>query len=254
MVDTNNNIATSNEYFSGANAKVYFGDVWVEELASIQYTISENVQPIFGFHSYTYDRVARGNRYVSGQFVINFTENGYLQTILNSLSLSSEGDEDYGYANDVSYYTNGDDSSKTISKLLKSNGGETYSDMVNSLKQSFWGDTSTGGLSQSKFEKESTSHFYPGEDNPLNRNGFNVLIDFSPDMTNSDLITCLEGNGTGVSAYNTMRTIIGVHINSMSQVLNNDGQVIQEIYSFIAKDLDGDIYQASLPVGTTYFE
>ena len=56
-------------YFSGANVRVYFGDVWVEEMASIQFSVQENVAPIYGFNSYMFDKVARGTRLVSGTFV-----------------------------------------------------------------------------------------------------------------------------------------------------------------------------------------
>lgn len=52
--------------------------------------------------------------------------------------------------------------------------------------------------------------------------------------------------GTGVSIYNTIRTIVGVHIKSSQQVLNNDGNPIQERFEFTARDLDGDVTSSSL--------
>ena len=66
------------EYFSGANVKVYFGDVWVDQIQAISFTLQEQVAPIYGFSSYTFDRISRGSRMVQGQFTIHFTERNTL--------------------------------------------------------------------------------------------------------------------------------------------------------------------------------
>ncbi|MGN0357148.1 MAG: hypothetical protein ACI4E0_04930 [Blautia sp.] len=78
--------STITNYYSGTDARIYFGDIWVDEIVEIEFGLQEQVAPIYGYGSYTWDVVARGNRVVVGQFAINFKEVGYLQTILNSLS------------------------------------------------------------------------------------------------------------------------------------------------------------------------
>lgn len=73
------------EYFTGADVAVYFGDTWVDEITGMQFTLQENVRPIFGYASRTWDGVARGSRVVQGQIRIAFKEAGYLYTIMDHL-------------------------------------------------------------------------------------------------------------------------------------------------------------------------
>src|SRR5699024_1882125 len=122
------------EYFSGANVKVYFGDVWLDQLVNISFSMQEQVAPIYGFNSYTFDRISRGSRMVQGQFTINFTENGYMQSILKragdsmqSVTRQIAAEEPNNYMQDIDEY-------KTIKDLLTINSKETYMEQVNALK------------------------------------------------------------------------------------------------------------------------
>ena len=74
------------DYFSGSDVTVYFGDVWADDIVSLSFTLEEKVLPIYGYASYTYDEVARGNRLVSGQFTVAFKEVGWLYTILDHVA------------------------------------------------------------------------------------------------------------------------------------------------------------------------
>ena len=69
-------------YYSVIDAEVYFGNEYVEDIHDISWTIIQNVMPIFGYNSYTYDEIARGNRVIQGNFLINFTSPNYLFAIL----------------------------------------------------------------------------------------------------------------------------------------------------------------------------
>ena len=35
------------EYFSGCDVSVYFGDAWIDEIVSINFALMEYVQPVF---------------------------------------------------------------------------------------------------------------------------------------------------------------------------------------------------------------
>ena len=94
------------EYFSGADLSIYFGDVWVDELISLQFTLLEQVRPVYGYASRTWDWIARGNRIVAGQFKIAFKEAGYLTTILSHLGMLEDGDNPI--APKLAYYMHGD--------------------------------------------------------------------------------------------------------------------------------------------------
>ena len=71
-------------YYSVIDAEVYFGNEYVEDVHDIHWGIQQNVQPLFGYNSYTYDEVARGNRLIVGSFTIVFTSPNYLFSILQA--------------------------------------------------------------------------------------------------------------------------------------------------------------------------
>lgn len=71
-------------YYSVIDAEIYFGNEYVEDVADVSWQIIQNVQPLFGYNSYTYDEIARGNRLIHGSFLINFTNPNYLFAILEA--------------------------------------------------------------------------------------------------------------------------------------------------------------------------
>ena len=78
------NSAYIKRYFSVIDAEVYFGNEYVEDIHDINWSVQQQVMPLFGFNSYTYDEVARGNRIIVGSFTINFTSPNYLFSILKA--------------------------------------------------------------------------------------------------------------------------------------------------------------------------
>lgn len=71
-------------YFSVLDAEIYFGNQFVEDVAHIDWQVQQNNMPLFGYNSYTYDEMARGNRIIAGSFDINFTTPKYLYQILQA--------------------------------------------------------------------------------------------------------------------------------------------------------------------------
>lgn len=73
------------QYFTGSDVTLYFGDTWVDDVTGIEFTLYEEVTPIYGYASRTWDYVSRGKRLVNGTFRIAFKESGYLYTIFEHL-------------------------------------------------------------------------------------------------------------------------------------------------------------------------
>lgn len=245
------------EYFSGANVRVYFGDVWVDQLASIGFEMKEEVAPIYGFNSYKFDKVARGTRLVSGSFTITFTEIGYLQTILDRIASkvdSSSGNLLYKENRDaLKTDLNRNTPDRTIENILSMGKDGTYDSYIKSLKNSFWGSKSSSGntVTLSSMSKEYDTYYYPNADgtnkkNGLKENGFNILIDYSPDANQKDFEDCIKNASKSGSLYQTFRSIIGVHITGESQEISPNGDVLRQTYTFIARDLDGDVTELSM--------
>ncbi|MEN6526941.1 MAG: hypothetical protein ABFD84_13130 [Candidatus Polarisedimenticolia bacterium] len=69
-------------YFTGAQASLFVGDVWIDEVYGVQFAASQNVVPVYGYASTLFDAVARGKALTQGYFEINFVEEGYLYAAL----------------------------------------------------------------------------------------------------------------------------------------------------------------------------
>lgn len=74
------------EFFSGSDVTIYFGDLYVDTITGIEFTLQEQLRPIFGYADYTYSDISRGQRIVQGTFRIAFKESGYLFTILEHIA------------------------------------------------------------------------------------------------------------------------------------------------------------------------
>jgi hypothetical protein len=58
------------EYYSSTDTKIYFdGDIH-NEISFIQYEIQEQLKPVYGYNSRTFDDVIIGNRIVTGTFTV----------------------------------------------------------------------------------------------------------------------------------------------------------------------------------------
>ena len=58
------------EYYSSTDTKIYFDDEEQTEIGYISYEIQEQLKPVFGYNSRTFDDVVIGNRIVTGQFTV----------------------------------------------------------------------------------------------------------------------------------------------------------------------------------------
>jgi hypothetical protein len=220
------------EYFSGADVRIYFGDIWVDEITSLQFTLQEQVAPIFGYASFTWDKVARGSRYVQGSFAINFKESYYLHSVMNRLNskMTEAGRGSSGF--NAEKWKEGVD----IEHLIASEGNN-FDVIADEFEKSMWGQ---GLMTGQQSVRPKTTYFAPthssgGSDvDSFNRpeladSGFNILIGYGP-MNEKD----------GMKNTETTHSLVGVQLTGVSQIVGGDGQPVQEQYSFIARDLDGD--------------
>lgn len=102
------------EYFSGADVKLYINDVWMDDVTGLSYGLYEKVQPIYGYASKTWDYVMRGQRIVQGKFRIAFREAGFLYTLLDHIGQLKN---DYPAAPAISYLMTGQQTPKWHGKV-----------------------------------------------------------------------------------------------------------------------------------------
>lgn len=58
------------EYYSGTDTKIYMDNVEQTEIGYINYALQEQLKPLYGYASHTFDDVAIGNRIVTGTFKV----------------------------------------------------------------------------------------------------------------------------------------------------------------------------------------
>lgn len=72
------------EYYSSTDTKIYIDDTEQSEIAYISYSLQEQLKPIYGYSSRTFDDVAIGNRIVTGTFKVSI-KNPEAQTPMSTI-------------------------------------------------------------------------------------------------------------------------------------------------------------------------
>lgn len=87
VVNTAENRNNKNvRYYSSVDADIYFGNIFIDEVVSIGWQVQQNAMPLFGYNSFTFDDMAVGNRIVTGQFAVNYTESNYLTKVMSTMT------------------------------------------------------------------------------------------------------------------------------------------------------------------------
>ena len=72
------------EYYSSTDTKIYIDDIEQTEISYINYSLQEQLKPIYGYASRTFDDVAIGNRIVIGTLKVPI-KNPEAQTSMNTI-------------------------------------------------------------------------------------------------------------------------------------------------------------------------
>lgn len=218
------------EYFSNADVKLYFGDIWVDDATAIILQLQEEVLPIYGYNSYTFDTVARGKRLVQGQFNINFTTVGYLHQVIanaNAIFYALETGKQNGLVK-PEYYQN-----MKLADILVKLGKESFSQIADEYEKAIWG---TNSDTTAMLNYANMSYF---RQDGL---GFDLRIQYGAVSESTGYVQDRFYQSSKTERPNaTVDVINGVQLTGMSkQITTSDqGAPIQEMYTFIARDLNG---------------
>lgn len=221
----------SSEYFSAADVKLYFGDIWVDEITSLMFTLQEEVMPIYGYNSYTFDAMARGKRIVQGTFGMNFTSVGYLQEIVsnaNAVFYALEQGEKQGIINPANY------EDMKLSAILEKLGKPSFEKMAEEYEKAIWGDEA-----DTKDQLSYANRPYFQQD----QLGFDIRIQYGAALEATGYVDGKFYQSGKEEAPNlTVDVLNGVQLYSMSkQGISTDfgGAPITEQYGFYARDFNG---------------
>lgn len=117
------------EYYSSTDTKIYMDDIEQSEIAYINYSLQEQLKPIYGYASRTFDDVAVGNRIVTGMFKVSI-KNPEAQTSMDVIkerakktTLEDYNENEQDLMNAVDWITNG---SSTYKDTVIKEDNETF--------------------------------------------------------------------------------------------------------------------------------
>lgn len=107
------------EYFSGPDTRIFFDGEEMFEISNLSFTVQEQLKPIYGYASRTFDDVAVGSRVILGQFTVplgNNTQNNFVAETFNGIdpNPSREYIERPSWVEDIETYTANDKKSKPV--------------------------------------------------------------------------------------------------------------------------------------------
>jgi len=265
------------DYFSGSQTFLYIGDVLVDEVTSIQYSLSQTKAPIYGYASQMFDTVAVGQVGVSGNFTVNFKEAGYLWAVLRRYFQIADSGITFGgpksgsgKAEDrlLKNYENArveaggsrsqlDETRRGVLGLNKPLVGSRGSRIsLASIERLLSGDANRD--ERYDFYQSIAGYATFDQDSPRDK-AFEDLMEVFEDQvwgsstSNEDLINQLRraddnrfdgfdiyivyGNYQNEMANHTVRKIVGAHITGQAQMVQIDGQPLQEQYTFLAQTI-----------------
>lgn len=226
----------SEDYFSASDVHLFFGNIWVDEVVSLSFELQEQVMPIYGYHSYTFDHLLRGKRMVSGYFRINYKTNGYLKTILKYADKIEQMFQEKNYGKT---YSPSQMQKTKLDDLLKTEGYGSFNELAKEFEDALWGTQ----MNRSNYLSDGSRPFF----NQSNR-GFDIRIQYGAKTEYEQSIRNRVDNYDKRIIENPPRTTVEV-INGVQLTgyvkenieTNRDGMVITERYHFIARDINASI-------------
>lgn len=82
------------EYFTGADVELFVGPRKLTDISAISYQVTEQLLPIFGYASRTFDDMAQGTRLASGQIMLPFRSSGGLMEEVEKLWVKEQLEEE----------------------------------------------------------------------------------------------------------------------------------------------------------------
>jgi hypothetical protein len=241
------------EYFSGSQVSIYVGDIWVDEITSLSYSVSQNKTPIYGYASQLFDATAAGQVIVQGNFTINYKEQGYLWAVLsryksfmegklstpitpNTLGENtrspSEGSTAKGHS--VNYATPDTVDYSSVQKILEGGYNKT------SLHEQYLSIAGYVTFDTDSEQDKSFENLMEAFENQVWGGGNTQAFDSQIRRTDANQFDGFDlyvvfGNYSNDMANHTAQKISGVRLLSQGKQIIVGGAPIQEEYSFLAR-------------------
>lgn len=216
------------EYFSGSQASIFIGDIWIDEIIDWQLSYGASATPIYGYGDTFFSHAAQGRVLVQGNFTINFKEPNYLLAIMQNYENFNQAKAQFERAG----------ANKSGARSENTGIGVDYE--------------LTGPLAPVKEFKELgyvdkraalDNFFYNGQQNKaLDKMIKNTTLStLDPRLQNNDyarpLFDIKIGYGTVFDENTIGEQIVGVKIIGKGKTIMANGEPLKESYSFFAQNL-----------------
>lgn len=223
------------DYFSGANVSIYFGDILVDEITSITYSLRQDKRPVYGYSSYNWDFMAKGTTIVDGSFTINFKESAYLHVVMKHLGKVSKAARISGISpkeRDTRNKQNNQIIKENVERVVNNANNENAYDVYNDLARL---DDKTFENYAEVFEEE----IWGASDDTIRTRRLAEYGGSSRGITHASQfeIHVAYGNLDDNMTNHTTRKITGIELIGQSQMIEISGEPLQEGYNFIARDV-----------------
>jgi len=195
------------DYYSGSQARVFFDNVWIDDVNAISWSAQQEKRPLWGYASQKFDDVARGILVINGQFNINFRGRGYIVSVIDFIkSRGSNPKKTKDIQRYLDIVKNKNWADKDIVKLINDIEFDKYREAYEKI---VWESETL----------EDPSFKRPDE----YKEGLNIIVKYG---------------SWGDNTVSSTKVLSGVHIVGQSQVVRVGGEPIAETYSFLARDID----------------
>lgn len=259
------------DYFSGSQAALYIGDVFIDEVTAFSYQVQQNKTPVYGYASQLFDKVSKGTVIVQGQFTVNFKESGYLWLVLHRYKrFQNTVDATIAKYNTVQdQFTAANVGGKIIniptSKRILGGKNVPFARLKDKNKEfDFISRAGIERLVSGEASKDERFSFYqnlagyatvsnPKAQDKVFEDIVEVFEDqvWQEDVTDLDDLArraddnffddfdmfCVFGDYTKPGANHTARRIRNVHILGQGQSVDNNGEPVFETYQFLARNV-----------------
>jgi len=226
------------DFYSGSQISVWFGNIFIDDINSIQWVRTQNKTPIYGYASQLFDAVANGTVIIQGNFLINFRQQGYIPAVVNYIrglyekvinnSANSKVQNSKVWAtmeNLISLHLqNGTFGPSSMEEIHAIGNSPDFSDLAKQYEGIIWGDQSVPSQDDARYPADVQQ----ATDIP---DGFNIMISYGVPQS-------VDSPSTVERMRSTVKTLVGVHLVGESQVIQVGGDPVQEQYSFIARNTD----------------
>lgn len=230
-------------YYSGSQITVWFGDILIDDISSIQWSRSQGKKPIYGYASQQFDAVANGTVIIQGNFTINFRQSGYLSMVMSEISklYSTWNLTNWNVIKEVVglHLKNGTFGPQTAQEIKDLGNSENFLDQVKLYERTIWGDglpVQADAWPEDRIsgDQKASSNYNMAPDvaQPhYAKDGFNILITYGSAAGN-------EPRTLNDYFQSTTKSLVGVHLMGDSQIVQVGGQAVMEQYDFIARGTD----------------